>query len=86
MEVKPETGTLASITYQNFFKLFKKLSGMTGTAKTEEEEFGKIYNLPVVTIPTHLPMIRNDKIDAIFLSRRAKFKMLVDEIKKYHQG
>jgi preprotein translocase subunit SecA len=82
--IQPETQTLASITIQNFFKLYKKLAGMTGTALTEAEEFYKIYNLDVVSIPTNQTMIRKDFSDYVFLSERAKFKKIVEDIKEKH--
>lgn len=82
--IKPETITLATITYQNFFRLYDKLSGMTGTAKTEEEEFRKIYNMRVVCIPTNRPVIRKDDIDFVFANEQAKFKALVEDIKARH--
>lgn len=72
VEVRPETKTLATITFQNFFNLYSRLSGMTGTAKTEEEEFTDIYNLKVLEIPTNKPVIRNDNGDFIFASKKAK--------------
>ena len=86
VEIKEETTTLATITYQNFFRLFKKLSGMTGTAKTEEEEFNKIYNMKVVCIPTNKPVIRQDLNDLVFASKAAKMKALVNEVKKVHMS
>lgn len=82
--IKPETITLATITYQNFFRLYDKLAGMTGTAKTEEEEFRKIYNMRVVCIPTNRPVIRNDDIDYVFVNEKAKFKALVEDVKVRH--
>ena len=84
VEIKQETITLATITYQNFFRLFKKLSGMTGTAKTEEEEFRKIYNMRVVCIPTNMPVIREDAVDYIFASKEAKLKALIKEVVERH--
>jgi preprotein translocase subunit SecA len=84
VKIKEETVTLATITYQNFFRLFKKLSGMTGTAKTEEEEFQKIYNMRVVCIPTNKPVIRVDASDFVFASKQAKIKAMVQEIKERH--
>ena len=68
VEIERETQTLASITFQNFFRMYKKFAGMTGTAVTEAEEFHKIYKLDVVSIPTNKPMIRDDKPDLIFLN------------------
>lgn len=85
VKIKQETITLATITYQNFFRLFKKLSGMTGTAKTDEEEFRKIYNMRVLPIPTNRPVIRKDAIDYIFATKEAKLKALVQEIKEKHE-
>ncbi len=76
--------TLATITFQNFFRMYKKLSGMTGTADTEAIEFNEIYKLDVVVIPTHLPMIRNDENDLVYLTEDFKFKAVVDEIERVH--
>jgi len=85
--VERETQTLASITLQNFFRLYRKLSGMTGTAITEAEEFHKIYHLDVVSIPTHMHMIRDDKQDFIFLTKNAKFKSILEDVKgRYAKG
>jgi len=84
VEIKEETVTLATITYQNFFRLFKKLAGMTGTAKTEEEEFNKIYNMKVVCIPTNKPVIREDLNDLVFADKKAKMKSLISEVGKVH--
>ena len=84
VEIKPETKVLATITYQNFFRLYKKMSGMTGTAKTEEEEFQKIYNMDVVSIPTNKPIIRIDDIDLVFVHEEAKINAILREIKKIH--
>ncbi len=85
VKIKEETVTLATITYQNFFRLFKKMAGMTGTAKTEEEEFRKIYNMKVVCIPPNRPVIRKDEIDYIFATKQAKIKALVKEVKERHE-
>ena len=85
VEIKQETMTLATITYQNFFRLFKKMSGMTGTAKTEEEEFQKIYNMRVVTIPTNRPIQRIDALDYIYAHKDEKLKALVKEVKERHE-
>lgn len=85
VKIKEETVTMATITYQNFFRLFKKLSGMTGTAKTEEEEFQKIYNMRVVVIPTNRPVIREDAIDYIYAHKSEKLAELVKEIKERHE-
>lgn len=82
--IKEETVTLATITYQNFFRLFNKLAGMTGTAKTEEEEFRTIYNMRVIEIPTNKPVIRDDKPDLVYSKQRAKYKAICDEVEKRH--
>ena len=84
VEIKKETTTLATITFQNFFRMYKKLSGMTGTAKTEEEEFRNIYNMLVIEIPTNKPIIREDANDMIFATMQAKFNAIADEIKMRH--
>jgi preprotein translocase subunit SecA len=85
VEIKKETTVLATITFQNFFRMYKKLSGMTGTAKTEEEEFHNIYNMFVVEIPTNVPVIRIDDNDLIFASMEAKYKALAEEIERRHR-
>ena len=85
VKIKEETVTMATITYQNFFRLFKKMSGMTGTAKTEEEEFQKIYNMRVVVIPTNRPVIRVDAIDYIYAHKNEKLAALVQEVKERHE-
>ncbi|MDI6732060.1 MAG: preprotein translocase subunit SecA, partial [Candidatus Margulisbacteria bacterium] len=85
VEVRSESQTLATITFQNYFRLFKKLAGMTGTAKTEEGEFWKIYKLEVAVCPTHRNMIRADYSDIIYKNKRAKFKAVVDEISEWHK-
>ena len=82
VEIKQETRTYATITIQNYFRIYKKLSGMTGTAATEAEEFHKIYSLDVVQIPTNEPMIRIDKQDVIYKTEQGKFKAIVDKIKE----
>lgn len=74
VQIRQETKTLATITFQNLFRMYKKLSGMTGTAKTEEEEFREIYNMFVITIPTNKPVIREDMADLIYANKKAKFK------------
>ena len=84
-EIQQETMTVATITYQNFFRLYNKLSGMTGTAKTEEEEFLEIYNMKVVEIPTHRPVIREDKPDFVYGSKKAKYEAIVQEVKERHE-
>jgi len=82
VKVQQETQTLATITYQNYFRLYTKLAGMTGTAVTEAEEFDKIYKLQVVVIPTHKPMIRDDRPDLIYKTEEAKFNAVADEIQE----
>ena len=77
---RAETITMATITYQNFFRLYKKLGGMTGTAKTEEEEFIKIYNMKVLSIPTNVPIRRNDDVDLIYGNKAAKLKAILKEV------
>ncbi len=84
VEIERESQTLASITLQNYFRLYKKLSGMTGTAATEAEEFDQIYKLHIVTVPTHVPVIRDDKSDLIFLTKRAKYNAIVEDVKQRH--
>ncbi|MCD6168272.1 MAG: preprotein translocase subunit SecA [Caldisericia bacterium] len=87
LKVRAESQTLATITFQNYFKMYKKLAGMTGTAKTEEQEFIEIYNLPVVVIPTNKPVIRKDYPDVIYATEKVKFKKIVEEIKDcYKRG
>ena len=85
VKVERESKTLATITFQNYFRMYHKLSGMTGTAKTEEDEFNGIYKLDVVTVPTNRPMIRKDMNDAVFITQKAKFNAVVDEIEKRHK-
>lgn len=84
IEVRAESKTLATVTFQNFFRMYKKLAGMTGTAMTEESEFREIYNIDVVEIPTNKPVIRFDDNDAIYRSEDAKFKAVADEIAERH--
>jgi preprotein translocase subunit SecA len=84
IKVRGEDQTLATITFQNLFRLYKHLAGMTGTAKTEEREFRDIYNLDVVVVPTNIPMIRKDNTDIVFKSEKAKFESVVDEIIAEH--
>ena len=84
VQVQEETKTLATITFQNYFRMYEKLSGMTGTAKTEEEEFRNIYNMFVIQIPTNLPVIRVDAADLIYATKEEKYKAIVAEIKKRH--
>ncbi|MBR4445185.1 MAG: preprotein translocase subunit SecA [Solobacterium sp.] len=85
ISIKQETTTLATITYQNFFRLYNKLAGMTGTAKTEEEEFLEIYNMYVVEIPTNKPVIRTDYPDAVYGTKKAKYDALVEEVAERHE-
>ena len=85
VKVQRESKTLATITFQNYFRMYKKLSGMTGTAKTEEEEFKGIYNLDVVQIPTNKPMIRKDLNDMIYRSKKGKYAAVVEEIVNRHK-
>ena len=82
--IQNESKTVASITYQNYFRMYNKLSGMTGTAKTEEEEFRNIYNMIVTTIPTNKPIQRIDKHDLIFINQKAKFNAVVEEVAEKH--
>ncbi len=86
VKIKDENKTLATITFQNYFRLYDKLSGMTGTAKTEEAEFNGIYRLDVVTIPTNLPVIRKDYPDIIYTTEQGKFKAVVKEIERIHES
>lgn len=85
VKINEETSTLATITYQNFFRLYNKLAGMTGTAKTEEEEFLEIYNMRVIEIPTNKPVIRIDYADCIFAKPEDKFNALVEEVKELNE-
>ena len=84
VKVESESKTLATITFQNFFRLYKKLSGMTGTAKTEEQEFQEIYKLDVIEIPTNKPVVRIDNPDALFRTERGKFSAIIEEIRRAH--
>jgi len=83
--IEKESQTLATITLQNFFRLYKKLAGMTGTAGTEAEEFHNIYDLDVIIIPTNKPLIREDKPDLIFLTKQVKYTAIVDDVKERHK-
>ncbi|MBR5218437.1 MAG: preprotein translocase subunit SecA [Clostridia bacterium] len=85
VKVESENKTLATITFQNYFRLYKKLSGMTGTAKTEEEEFRGIYGLDVVEIPTHKPLARQDLPDRVYKNEKAKLKAVADKIEEHHK-
>jgi preprotein translocase subunit SecA len=86
VKVERENQTLAAITFQNYFRMYDKLAGMTGTAETEAEEFAKIYNLDVVVVPTHMKMIRDDYADCIFRTQKEKFQAAVEEIKELHEA
>ncbi|MFI5485736.1 preprotein translocase subunit SecA [Micromonospora echinaurantiaca] len=86
VEIKQENQTLATITLQNYFRLYEKLSGMTGTAQTEAGEFNKVYKVGVVTIPTHRPMIRQDRPDVIYKTEKAKFNAVVEDIAERHEA
>ncbi|HLT46542.1 MAG TPA: preprotein translocase subunit SecA [Rubricoccaceae bacterium] len=85
VKVQAATQTYATITIQNYFRLYAKLAGMTGTAETEAEEFYKIYSLPVVVIPTNRPVVRNDMEDLVYKTKRAKYKAVLDRIEAYHK-
>ena len=85
LEVQRESQTLASITFQNYFRMYNKLSGMTGTAKTEEDEFLKIYKLPVIVIPTNRPIARIDHPDVIYKTKKAKYKAVANDVEAIHQ-
>ncbi|HKL95042.1 MAG TPA: preprotein translocase subunit SecA [Haploplasma sp.] len=85
VEIKKETITVATITYQNFFRMYNKLSGMTGTAKTEEEEFNEIYNMDVIVVPTNRPLVREDASDYIYATAEQKFNALLDEVERRHK-
>ena len=84
VKVERESKTLATITFQNYFRLYNKLSGMTGTALTEEEEFGTIYKLDIVEIPTNRPMIRQDDHDVVYKTEEAKYKAVIEQVKECH--
>lgn len=85
VQIQEETKTLATITFQNYFRMYEKLSGMTGTAKTEEEEFRNIYNMFVIQIPTNLPVIREDAADLIYSTKEEKYKAIINEIKRRNE-
>ncbi|MEY8291507.1 preprotein translocase subunit SecA [Carnobacteriaceae bacterium 52-44] len=85
VEIQKETKTMATITFQNFFRMYEKLAGMTGTAKTEEEEFTEIYNMNVIAIPTNRPMIRDDRDDIIYPTLDSKFRAVVRDIKERYE-
>ncbi len=84
VKIEKESQTLATVTFQNYFRMYSKLAGMTGTAKTEEEEFRKIYNMDVVAIPTHMPMVRHDRADFVYRSEEGKFQAVVEDIVERH--
>ncbi|MBK3494856.1 preprotein translocase subunit SecA [Viridibacillus sp. YIM B01967] len=86
LEIQNESMTMATITFQNYFRMYEKLSGMTGTAKTEEEEFRNIYNMQVVTIPTNKPIIRDDRADLIYATMQGKFEAVADDIAERHRN
>jgi preprotein translocase subunit SecA len=86
VKVEQENQTLASITFQNYFRMYEKLAGMTGTADTEAEEFGKIYKLEVLVVPTNMPMIREDHSDVIYKTEKEKFSAVIEEIKALHEA
>ncbi|ABP53449.1 preprotein translocase subunit SecA [Salinispora tropica] len=86
VEIKQENQTLATITLQNYFRLYEKLAGMTGTAQTEAGEFNKVYKVGVVTIPTHRPMVREDRSDVIYKTEKAKFNAVVEDIAERHHA
>ena len=85
VQVARESKTLATITFQNYFRMYEKLSGMTGTAMTEQEEFSEIYKLDVVEIPTNRPMIREDCPDVVYKTAKAKFQAVIEDIVEHHQ-
>jgi preprotein translocase subunit SecA len=85
VQIQEESQTLADITFQNYFRMYKKLAGMTGTAQTEATEFAEIYNLDVVSIPTNVPVVRDDKNDLIYKTEREKFNAVANRVKKIHQ-
>ena len=86
VKIEKENQTLASITFQNYFRMYDKLAGMTGTADTEAAEFKKIYNLDVVVMPTNQPMIRIDYADVIYKNEAAKYRAVIREIKQLHEA
>ncbi|USD04816.1 preprotein translocase subunit SecA [Staphylococcus aureus] len=86
VQIQNESKTMASITFQNYFRMYNKLAGMTGTAKTEEEEFRNIYNMTVTQIPTYKPVQRNDKSDLIYISQKGKFDAVVEDVVEKHKA
>ena len=85
VKIQQETKTLATITFQNYFRMYKKLAGMTGTAKTEEEEFRNIYNMYVISIPTNKPVIRIDETDLLYPGKQGKYNAIVRVIEEKHK-
>jgi preprotein translocase subunit SecA len=85
VKIKEESRTAASITYQNFFRFYEKLSGMTGTAKTSKEEFYSVYKLDVITVPTHRTTARRDHDDMIFQSEKGKWQAIARKVKELHE-
>src|ERR1700687_5262830 len=86
VKVREENQTLASITFQNYFRIYQKLSGMTGTADTEAYEFQQIYGLEVVVLPTNQPMVRKDHADLVYLSAQDKYAAIIEDIKKCREA
>jgi len=86
VKIEKENQTLASITFQNYFRMYKKLAGMTGTADTEAAEFKKIYNLEVLVMPTNMPMIRQDHNDLIYKTEQEKIKAVIEEVKALNKA
>ena len=82
VDIQNESMTMATITFQNYFRMYEKLAGMTGTAKTEEEEFRNIYNMKVIVIPTNVPIIREDRADLIYSTMNGKFNAVVEDIEE----
>ena len=85
VKIQKENRTIATITFQNYFRMYTKLSGMTGTALSEENEFREIYNLDVVEVPTNRPMIRKDHPDAVYKTRNGKYNAIIEQIKTCHE-
>lgn len=85
VEIQQETKTMANITYQNFFRMYKKIAGMTGTAKTEQEEFREIYNMEVISIPTNKPILREDRADLLYPTLKSKFEAVIEDIRERNE-
>ncbi|KRM90420.1 preprotein translocase subunit SecA [Liquorilactobacillus cacaonum] len=85
VEIQQETKTMANITYQNFFRMYKKIAGMTGTAKTEQEEFREIYNMEVISIPTNKPILREDRADLLYPTLKSKFDAVIEDIRERNE-